>query len=226
MAMPATHIRFAATLAQRLDIQDRTAYISGTIYPDSRWTTGIDRKKTHDQRFLDPNFPSDDFTMGWHVHCRCDYDQGGIFKQLLGDLSDLSLEDRWVRFAAAKTIQDMNDAVADRVFENLWLLTNKTTPNGEDRKAVMAFYHIIQRVYGKKEPVRMSDYVRLWTAVGFDEQRIQKIEKQVERILVDHQLVGRLMGVFDRMIDDFENTGSNAFPQGIHNFTRIGHKVL
>ena len=211
MAMPATHIRFAETLAQRLGVQDLSAYLSGTIYPDSRWMTGIDRKKTHARRVLDPNFPSDDFTMGWHVHCRCDHNQGAIFKQLLGDLSDLSPDDRWFLFSAAKTIQDMNDALEGRIFENLWMLTNEATPNGEDRESVVAFYDIIRSTYKKEAPVRLQDYVGLWAAVGFDGTRIQKIVKQVERILADRQLVGRLTGVFDQMVDNWENVPGVSF---------------
>ncbi len=211
MAMPATHIRFAATLAQRLGIQDLGAYLSGTIYPDSRWMTGIDRRKTHDHRFLDPTFPSDDFTMGWHVHCRCDHNQGEIFQQLLGDLSGLSSDDRWLLFSAAKTIQDMNDAIEGRVFENLCLLTDQRTPNGEDPTAVVAFYDVIQSTYGKEAPVRLPDYVRLWTTVGFDECRIQKIGELVERIFANHQLVGGLRGVFDRMIGDWVHAPGGFF---------------
>ena len=89
---------------------------------------------------------------------------------------------------------------------------NQTTPNGEDCESVMAFYDIIRGTYGKEGPVLLSDYVRLWNAVGFDEKRIQKIVTQVERILADQQLVGRLTGVFDQMVGNWDNTrGGSLF---------------
>ena len=62
MALPATHIRFAAALCERLGVADLPAFFSGTLYPDSRWLTGVDRQRTHGRRHLDPEFPADDFT--------------------------------------------------------------------------------------------------------------------------------------------------------------------
>ncbi|WP_319407844.1 hypothetical protein [uncultured Desulfosarcina sp.] len=40
--------------------------------------TGIDRKQIHVHRFLYPEFPSDEFTLGWHVHCLYDQSKGDI----------------------------------------------------------------------------------------------------------------------------------------------------
>jgi hypothetical protein len=109
MALPATHIRFAAAIADRFGMSDSNAYYSGTLYPDSRWVSGVARNKTHDQRFLSPDFPSDDFTRGWHVHCVCDRIQAEIHDEILGDLSMMTVNARWVRLSAAKVVQDIAD---------------------------------------------------------------------------------------------------------------------
>jgi hypothetical protein len=104
MALPATHIRFAAVIAKRLAVTDMGAYLSGTLYPDSRWVTGIDRQQTHGRRCLDPGFACDDFTAGWHIHCLCDCIQGDIHGGLLDGLSEMTPDARWIRMSAAKII--------------------------------------------------------------------------------------------------------------------------
>jgi hypothetical protein len=105
MALPATHLRFAADLTDQLVVSDWSAHLSGTLYPDSRWVTGVDRHQTHDARFLDPAFATDDFSLGWHIHCVCDQIQGDIHAEILGDLESLTPDARWVRMSAAKIIQ-------------------------------------------------------------------------------------------------------------------------
>ena len=47
MAFTATHIKFALDFKDKYDIKDLSHYLSGAIYPDSRYVTGIDRNLTH-----------------------------------------------------------------------------------------------------------------------------------------------------------------------------------
>ena len=81
MALPATHIRFALDLAHRFPIEKMARYISGTLYPDSRWLTGVDRLKSHAERYLEPDFPSSEYTHGIHIHCVCDVVQSHVFEE-------------------------------------------------------------------------------------------------------------------------------------------------
>lgn len=41
MALEATHLRFALDLLPKLEVKDINDYLAGSIYPDSRYTTGI-----------------------------------------------------------------------------------------------------------------------------------------------------------------------------------------
>lgn len=41
MALEGTHIRFALDVGDKYNIKDLGKYISGTLYPDSRYITGI-----------------------------------------------------------------------------------------------------------------------------------------------------------------------------------------
>lgn len=198
MALPATHIRFAATLADRLGVTDRAAYLSGTLYPDSRWMTGVNRRQTHDRRFLDPGFPSDDYTLGWHIHCLCDHIQSMIHTEIVGHLPDS--DDTWIRMSAAKLVQDMNDAIHGQLDLLLPMLTCLHTPNDETPEAVAAYFDAVRRAYSGKGIPAWPDYSRLWHDVGLDDCRISKIRRQMQRLLTDTALTTRLHGAFDTMV--------------------------
>lgn len=201
MALPATHIRFAAAIAGRLDVADERAYLSGTLYPDSRWLTGIDRKRTHDRRFLEPEFPSDDFTLGWQVHCLCDCIQADIHAGLIDGLSELTSDDRWVRISAAKVVQDMHDAAQGDLDTHLPMLTHSRSPNDESVEDVAAYLDLVRDAYSRDSTPRWSDYAVMWNGVGLERRRISQMELQVEHILADDALVTRLYAAFEQMVD-------------------------
>jgi len=200
MALPATHIRFAAVLSERLAVTDVPAYLSGTLYPDSRWLTGVDREQTHDRRFLDPRFPADDFSLGWHIHCAADCIQADMHASLLPDLAELAPDDRWIRVSAAKAIQDRSDAAGGKLDGVLPCLNDTRTPNGESAQGVAAYLDLVRRVYSRGAAPEWSDYAELWTGVGLGRQKIERIEDQMNRIHADEGLVNRLQESFDRMV--------------------------
>lgn len=71
MSFQATHLHFANQVKKIFNIQDLTQYFSGTLYPDSRYITKVERTKTHADVRINPvkiyNLP-DDFHKGWQVH--------------------------------------------------------------------------------------------------------------------------------------------------------------
>ncbi|MEK7102418.1 MAG: hypothetical protein AAB912_02170, partial [Patescibacteria group bacterium] len=72
MPLEATHIKFALDVQDKYSVQDVGKYLSGTIYPDSRYVTKIDRALTHGDYLLSPDFAIDDFKRGWATHFVCD----------------------------------------------------------------------------------------------------------------------------------------------------------
>lgn len=203
MALPATHLRFAAALADRLAVSDWPAYLSGTIYPDSRWVTGIGRHQTHAERHLDPAWVTDDFTRGWHIHCICDRIQGDIHTELLGDLSSLPEETRWVRRSAAKVIQDMQDAANSPLRTFLPLLGALQTPNQESGEDVDAYLGYIKTAYRRPGAPDWQDYARLWREVGLDRTTVDQLEKALRRMRQDGELTERLETALDQMMTRF-----------------------
>jgi hypothetical protein len=200
MALPATHLRFAAVVADQLAVSDWSAYLSGTLYPDSRWITGIARLKTHDRRFLDPSFAGDDFTRGWHIHCVCDRIQKDIHVDLFGDLASLTPQAKWVRLSAAKVVQDMHDAANGALDDYLPSLSPSRTPNQESGADIGRYYDFVKQAYQRLSTPHWQDYARLWNQVGLDRDVISEIEKETQQMRSDVQLNPKLNRVFDQMV--------------------------
>ena len=201
MALPATHIRFAETVAVDLKVTDRGAYLTGTLYPDSRWMTGVDREQTHADRILDPGFASDAFSLGWHIHCVCDRIQRTLHHELLKGLETLDEHARWVRIAAVKVIQDRHDAGRIDLTSLLHLLANPPTPNDESEDRVRAYLQLVRRAYRGEGVPDWQMYAGLWEAVKLDRQVIGAIKDQLDDIQADGPLVQRIRDLFDRMVD-------------------------
>lgn len=201
MALPATHIRFAEMVAADLGVTDRGAYFTGTLYPDSRWLTGLDRERTHADQILDPAFASDAFSLGWHIHCVCDRIQGTLFDQLLDGLEALDGHARWVRLAAAKVVQDRHDAGCIDLKSRLRLLTPPQAPNGESADRLWAYLQLVRRAYCAATAPDWQLYASLWEAVKLDRQVIGAIKRQLADIQADGRLVQRIRDLFDRMVD-------------------------
>lgn len=200
MALPATHIRFAAAVAGPLGVSDWPAYLSGTLYPDSRWVTGVDRQRTHASRFLDPGFAADDFTLGWHIHCVGDSIQGVIHTALFRGLERMTPEARWILLSAAKVVQDRCDAAAGNLGTYLPLLTHVQAPNGESLDEIEAYFSFVKQAYRSHHTPEWADYAELWSQVGLEPHRITRIEAEVGRLLADREIELRLCAAFKQMV--------------------------
>ncbi|MFB6226412.1 MAG: hypothetical protein ABEJ02_03595 [Candidatus Paceibacteria bacterium] len=134
MAFSATHLKFAAHKQQGLSIENKDKYYSGTVYPDSRYVTGIAREKTHFDELLPFEQYQDDFKLGWAVHYLCDQRQGEVIHDVFDDLNrgDENI-DWWVEFSAIKLAQDYFDRKNFELLEHLQHL-NYTEINFEGEK--------------------------------------------------------------------------------------------
>ncbi len=200
MALIATHIRFAIDLLEHYPIRHLERYISGTVYPDSRWVSKIDRPLTHDEKYVGADFPDSDFTRGWQVHVFCDMLQNGLHESLMDDLPPKGTEDWWVRLSVAKIVQDMNDLKhfdADRYFSYLEYVE---APNGEELSKVKKFNDIIRSTYSNVVEPKPSDYPRLWVSVGLESRLAEKLVDALADALADEKLCRRIEHSYERML--------------------------
>lgn len=149
MAFPATHLKFAAHKKEDLDVENEEEYYSGTIYPDSRYSTGIAREKTHFDDLLPIEKHEDDFKLGWSVHYLCDQEQDKIIHDVFGDLEREEENIKWwVQFSAIKLAQDYFDTKDFEISNYLQHLScTQVHFNKEDESELEKFLKETQESY-------------------------------------------------------------------------------
>jgi len=203
LALPATHIRFAMETAHCFAIKNWNAFLSGTLYPDSRWLTGVDRTATHNDLCLSYAFTGTDFRTGWHLHCLCDHIQKEVLYKGWPALTRLNRHEGWVHLAVAKMIQDRADMSHIDMAPYLSALDHVETPNGENRRDVESYFrHIRSIYYGLYEP-GIDDYRKLWLGVGLEDHLLSELLSLADRQMVDAAYMADLQGVYDDMVSIF-----------------------
>lgn len=200
MALEATHMRFALDLAMQYNIKDYSAFLSGTIYPDSRWISGVERKLTHSDRFLKREFADSDFKAGWQIHCLCDKVQGQFFDEIMPKRKSEDRKARWVRLSSAKMVQDIDDVRQFALAQHLTSLEFVCTPNDEDAADVDRFNRIIQKTYHNGRAPHSSTYHTLWRNVGLSSSMATRLVDTMQRTLADRALVADIEAVYDGML--------------------------
>ena len=199
MALPATHIRFALDLIDRLPVRSRTSYLAGTMYPDSRWLTGLGREATHADIHLRRRFATSDFRLGWHVHCRCDQIQSTLMQHSFPELVAFDDGRRWVYLSALKMLQDGCDLRAVDMVRAMTGLTAVETPNNENPERINAYYDGVREIYGNKKHMDPEDYRRLWQMVGLSPDRLDAVMDDLAQIAKNAESMKRIQDLFPRM---------------------------
>lgn len=214
MPLEATHIRFALDLKEKFQVKDIRQYLAGTVYPDSRYVTGIDRELTHNRDILKPEFAKDDFRKGWQVHQICDLMQGQMKKRALFEPFKEKYngydEARWVVSTAMKIIQDMNDRQRFPIQEYLSCLEYAYNPNREKTADIKRYYLTVINLYNKKS-VSAEDYFQMWFEWGIDEELGLKVKQKTEELRQDRDLVSKIENIYDDMLDNYASDGITCF---------------
>ena len=201
MALPATHIRFALDMAHRFPIRHMDRYIAGSLYPDSRWLTGIDRLQSHAARYLEADFANSEYTYGIHIHCVCDKIQSQVFEAGLPGLEGLADSARWVLISAAKMVQDRFDMQAFDLQACLPFLAYAENPNQEDVGRVKTFNQIIQNAYLNKNTLDFQDYYMLWVQVSLSADTAAEMVRKMKKMTGDDEMVYFIKQVYTEMLN-------------------------
>lgn len=200
MAGEGTHMRFALALKDKLEILDLEKFIAGTVYPDSRYISGIARGLTHGENLVDKSFLVNDFNRGWSVHYLCDKYQQEVMRDLFPEImNDLDRDRWWVNISALKNVQDLCDIKKFDVQPLLKYLDNAINPNGEDVDKVKEFYRIIQKMYAD-EIVTVENFRVMWLALGLKPDIVDKLIETTIKFLDDEKTMLKIDQMFDRMI--------------------------
>lgn len=208
MALEATHIRFALDLKSDYNVQNIEKFISGSIYPDSRYITGIDRNLTHNNDILLPEFAKNDFRKGWQVHQLCDVLQNEMRKKYLSELlldhNDKWNEKEWIITSATKIIQDMNDLKCFDLQDNLKYLEYAYNPNEENIEDIKKYNQIIINLYKNKKETTVEDNFQMWLSLGIDREYGEKIRAKTYEFLKNSRLVARIENIYDKMLKNYK----------------------
>jgi|SRR3989344_1844867 len=201
MALAATHIRFALDTRKKYTIQNLEQYISGTIYPDSRYFTKIDRGLTHNSDILLESFATSDFKKGWQVHCLCDIMQAEKMKELF---SDLLIKDGtelgWIKLTAIKVLEDMFDMQEFDLQGQLNCLEYIENPNGENIHKVRQYYDsIIKKIYQGKKVCAIEDYKKSWEGVDLDPRLIGKVVRMIGEFSQNPAIMKKVKSLYGLM---------------------------
>lgn len=151
MALEGTHIRLAIDLMDKYDIKDISEYISGTLYPDSRYVTKISRNLTHDEKFLKNGFANSDFKKGWQIHLLCDEIQGKLIREMTNTKSCVikQNDETWIVHTAIKILQEISDLKEFDVHDYIQYAKITFIPNNEDKEKLNEYYEFCKNFYTK-----------------------------------------------------------------------------
>lgn len=202
MALEATHIRFALDVIDEYNVCDIKKYISGAIYPDSRYVSKINRNLTHGKEILMPEFATDDFRKGWQVHQICDDIQNKkrleLFPELFVNFKEGETE--YIVASAIKIIQDMNDFKGFDAQIYLKCLDYVCNPNAEKIDDVIKFNQLMKGLYENKKEIMIENYNDMWIALGVGEELADRVISKTREYLNNPELVVRIQLVYDEMI--------------------------
>ena len=213
MSLEATHIRFALDLKEKYQVRDIEKYISGTIYPDSRYVTKINRELTHNDDILKPEFAKDDFRIGWQVHQICDIMQNIMKNKVLPGPFSKNYngydEHHWINYTAINIIRDMNDMQQFPIQEYLKFLEYAFNPNGENIDDIKKYNQIIIDLYKNKKRTSAEDYYNKLHALGVTEELSVKVKRKTEEFLKDKRLVEKIEHTYIDMIENYNDAFNN-----------------
>lgn len=200
MALEATHVRFALALQSQLNVADAVAYCSGSVYPDSRAMTGIERIRTHGTDC--PHDPAmvdlTDFERGWGTHLMYDEFQTPRLRALLPkDIGDMKQNSRaWTEVTAMKIVEDMMCVRAmDSDLQYLRNLAIDASPRGEDIDLIRRHFAVTGVLYSTE--CTLEDYMDWIRGVGAQTDLISEIRTRTEQILLDIPLRKEIESIFD-----------------------------
>lgn len=203
MASSGTHIRFALDLQERLGVTDETAYLSGALYPDSRYLTKVSRAQTH----RDPDVPTDpfapdlsDFQKGWATHVLYDDRAGNMLRDLF-DIGDKKIEfesEAYFHVTAAKMIEDLRSVkVLGTDLEKLQKITVVDRPYQEPEDKIEAWYKLQRKVY-VSPPASFDDYALVWEVAPWLPR--EQVQQEFDRQLQDQELIDTIHAMYDKAL--------------------------
>ncbi len=205
MALYGTHIRFALDVKKDFNIKKIEEYISGTVYPDSRYISKIDRHLTHSDFCLTKNFyHNSDFKLGWFIHVLYDkiqFDTFDIFFSELFNRTDIKYgNDHWTTRTVLKILQDLDDLKHFDIIPFLPSLSHIETPNGESPKTIETYNTYLTDIYKKSPVIVIDDILAMWRQSGMSEEIVQSIREKFFILSGNKEIMEKISLVYKKTL--------------------------
>jgi hypothetical protein len=204
MALEGTHIRFAAAFAEKLVVQNIGTYISGTVYPDSRYLTGALREATHPKDLTLETAGDDDFKKGWYMHLLCDNLTREVYFEWFGEfLSGSEIRGGnpvWVETTALKVLQDIEDVQKFSITDYLPYLDYVENPNGKDIAPIKRFNTLLQEMYADPKYLKVEHQYKMWLEWGLSEEKKDELMALCHDYQKNSVIMEKIPKVFEEML--------------------------
>lgn len=202
MAMELTHVRFALDLQVRLNVRDKAMYLLGSIYPDSRYLTGLPRGATHGTNSpRDPFHEDEDFRKGWATHVLYD----GMTAELVMAQTPFSRRElvqgneAWQEMSAVKLVEDMQSyEVLGERGRVITTLEFRKAPQDESMEKLLAYTRLQEILY--REQPTLETYKKFWIEFGVRENLAESIVERAEKYLNDSIAATSIAAIYNQTL--------------------------
>ncbi|MCX6744275.1 MAG: hypothetical protein NTX82_01990 [Candidatus Parcubacteria bacterium] len=210
MSFQASHLNFAQKVIAIIKPQDLTRYFSGTLYPDSRYITKVDRAKTHTNVRIEPKKIlnlTDDFDKGWQVHLWYDklalhhLDQIALGRPYQPE--DMYNPEIWIQVTGAKLVEDLfwwQNIDWPQIIPYLKFTKN---PYNEDKQILNDWYQHFIDFYPRKPD--LEAYREQAAFMGIAPEKIERIQRFAHTLHNDQDKNLRIQKVMAQVIKEFKN---------------------
>jgi hypothetical protein len=210
MALYGSHLRFAEDVKNDFHIKDENKYFSGTVYPDSRYYTKIERNLAHDKRYLERSFYiHDDFRKGWAVHLLYDDLQFSMIDKLFPELFDSTGikygNNNWITRTVLKILQDMDDVKNCDIGTLVKHLKYIETPNREEAKLIEKYNQRIIEVYSRSGPLTINDYFYLGQPMEMKGDILEKLNDEIITMQRNLLVMEKISFLYDHTFNAYKD---------------------
>lgn len=209
MALTATHLRFALEMKDEIGVQNLEQYLSGTMYPDSRYFTGVAREVTHGATLFAAGLATaDDFRKGWAMHLACDLAQAEAMKALFPEEWEKNdtMPDRWIFRTALKVLQDIDDAGKFDADHFVRLMTWYASPFGHETSEQLESYYGFYRELYASGAVTIEDELAAWRKVGMDADMLERVKEKSYQLKENPSNASRVSQLFAQSLESYRST--------------------
>jgi hypothetical protein len=184
---------------------DLGKYVSGALYPDTRYLSGLKRALTHDRVAFMGRTALTDFEKGWLSHILGDEIFQLVLEERFGDL--ILFEEpgeRWPVVMALRILQDLEDFLSFDIQSVLPSLDYYELHFREDERRVVEYYRLVRQLYEAKPKLTVEDALSFQEKLGVPRGQLERLKKKIIELYQEEGVVEKIKGNFEEGMELYE----------------------